>query len=574
MQEFIIQLPHDYCIPQNINKLVPKEWQSILEFINGTIILGIAQGNSETHINEAIAALERKHIEELKNAALAKETLENTYNRDKTEYNAVKNAELKAKESIIETLTEQIKKLNEDASFVFTKKIAPLYEQINDMRSNIANTLVEEKRKLEAAHAEDISLLEAKYEARSEKRIKEITSIYEKQLEDNKNNIRELKTHINGLADNSDIMKKLDPIVKFYDGNNSEKGSLGEAAIGSILSDSYQDAIIEDVSSQTAAGDIIFTWKRMKCLIEIKNKSRLTKDDIDKFLRDVVQCTDTSKVNCAIFISLRTDKFPGKTREFLQLEYHNGTPIIYAYMPPPTKELPYAILCLDKIIGVNNQDCQEELQQHFINYFNHIILYKDYFDAELRKKQREVKAILRHLEKHNALCSQLEPIYSKIAISVDNIRKKKESNIDKTESNIDKTESNIDKTESNIDKTESKIKIYEKQLGDNRNNISRGDVINATSSIIKDTRDHVNGSKNNIKSSKYEELYGFITRDKIDKIIVFQKNNKRDPTRKELIANDILKEYTFKKVNKLFSGKNALSIILEFVLLNNDAFDT
>ena len=55
---------------------------------------------------------------------------------------------------------------------------------------------------------------------------------------------------------------------------------------------------------------------------------------------------------------------------------------------------------------------------------------------------------------------------------------------------------------------------------------------------------------------------------------MFQKNNKRDPTRKELIANDILKEYTFKKVNKLFSGKNALSIILEFVLLNNDAFDT
>jgi hypothetical protein len=66
----------------------------------------------------------------------------------------------------------------------------------------------------------------------------------------------------------------------------------------------YVDTIVEDVSSQTTHGDMLFR-RHLQRMIEIKNKITLTKDDMTKFTRDTQSITEQNKINCAIFISLQ-----------------------------------------------------------------------------------------------------------------------------------------------------------------------------------------------------------------------------------------------------------------------------
>ena len=580
MQEYIILLPQEYSPPKSIAQIAPKEWQSILDFIDGAIMSGIARNASDMDNSSIFYALEQKH-------AAAQSELKNTC-ESMNEALIRAAANIKMNNSIIENLTEQIKKLNEAAATTYSTQIAPLYEQINDLRYKLTISATEEKERLNKIHIEEISHIEAKYEAQIERRIKEITSIYERQIEESRSISIELKSHITDLADQGEVLKKLDPIVKFYEGSNTEKGNIGESAISAILTESYQEAIIEDVSSQAATGDIFFNWRRLKCLIEVKNKNKIVKDDIDKFLRDVAQCSETSKINCAIFISLRTDKLPGRSRELLQLEYHNGVPIIYTYMPPPSKEIYYAVACLDKILSIEGNNINEEIEQHFINYYNHLIKYQLYFETELKKKQKELKVMSRHLEYHNTMCTQLEPLYSKIAnietttVCATDKNNNKEDYSDHFYDHSDKDNSRDNKDEQ--DNKEESLQLDQdpearlRQLA--RAYISlcmknEPPTIDNLCSMLKTSRKNIESAKlKNISSlAKSMHLQSFINQEKIQKIKAFNEEHKRYPSRKDLISGNIFNDHVLRQISKVIKDKNVPKSISEYICtLNQSVF--
>ena len=86
-------------------------------------------------------------------------------------------------------------------------------------------------------------------------------------------------------------------------------------------------------------------------------------------------------------------------------------------MPPPSKEIHFAIACLERIIQTyesTNND-QEELRKHFIDYYREMLDNKKHFTQELAKHQKEVKAITKKLEYYNTLCEQLTPAHAKLS---------------------------------------------------------------------------------------------------------------------------------------------------------------
>ncbi len=366
-----------------------------------------------------------------------------------------------AKDSIIQALKSQ--------STTMQQQLDKCINKLNELQLNFTNSLAEEKAKLESRYETKIDTITVQYKNNIQETVETKDSIIQelktqsssvqKQLDDYKKQLHELQlSHTNSIAEEktrlqtmletkhrieikelnelrakelndlqagtleqlqNTLLEKLDPITKFYGGTNTEKGNGGEVAISDILTTcgTYDDSIVIDVSGQTASGDIIFNWRKMKCLIEVKNKAKLTKEDIDKFIRDVDQ--SAGKINCAIFVSLQSKHFPGRSRETMQLDYANGIPIIFTYMPPPSKEIHFAIACLERIIQTyeTTNNCQEELRQHFINYYAEILSNQKYFSKELAARQKEVKLITKKLEHYNTLCEQLTPAHAKLALN-------------------------------------------------------------------------------------------------------------------------------------------------------------
>ena len=136
-----------------------------------------------------------------------------------------------------------------------------------------------------------------------------------------------------------DINTTLQPVIKFYGSKSSteEKGTAGEKFIYNILttSDRYTDSVTEDMSGVAKHGDLFFKWKQIRCMIEIKNKQTLTNTDIEKFERDIDSSIISKNINCAMFISLRTDLFPGKQRNLIQFDYRNNILVTYLSMSYP-----------------------------------------------------------------------------------------------------------------------------------------------------------------------------------------------------------------------------------------------
>jgi chromosome segregation ATPase len=178
---------------------------------------------------------------------------------------------------------EELKELKSQSNSV-QKQLDDYKKQLHELQLSHTNSIAEEKAKLQAA-------LDSKHRIE----IKELNEQRAKELSVMQNNTLEQLQNT--------LLEKLDPITKFYGGTNTEKGEGGEGAIRDVLTTcgTYDASTVTDVSGQTATGDIIFNWGKMKCLIEVKNKKKLTKEDIDKFIRDVNQSAD--KINCAIFIS-------------------------------------------------------------------------------------------------------------------------------------------------------------------------------------------------------------------------------------------------------------------------------
>jgi hypothetical protein len=86
-------------------------------------------------------------------------------------------------------------------------------------------------------------------------------------------------------------------------------------------------------------------------------------------------------------------------------------------MPPPSKEIHFAIACLERIIQTDestNND-QEELRNHFVDYYDMVSTNKKNLTQELAKRQKEVKSLTKQLEHYTTLCERLTPAHAKLS---------------------------------------------------------------------------------------------------------------------------------------------------------------
>jgi hypothetical protein len=210
------------------------------------------------------------------------------------------------------------------------------------------------------------------------------------------------------------VIELLKPITKHFSGTNVEKGNSGESSISRLLSEKYVDAIIDDVSGDASSGDLIISWRKIKCVIEVKNKTKLTKPDMTKFSNDIIALSDVNRINCAIMVSLQDDAFPGRTRDCFQHDYINGVPVIYLFAPPPSTQIYFALNYLSEFINNQNEKNVEELEQQFNNYYNIVDKQCKYYQKVERIKQKELKEVKLLLTYYTNVRNEIEPLYCKL----------------------------------------------------------------------------------------------------------------------------------------------------------------
>lgn len=81
-------------------------------------------------------------------------------------------------------------------------------------------------------------------------------------------------------------------------------GQIGEETVYNYISTHFTEGILANTSKQGGQGDLHYTYKDMDVLIEVKNKDRITSDDIIKFIRDVKENTN---IVGGVFVSIKQD---------------------------------------------------------------------------------------------------------------------------------------------------------------------------------------------------------------------------------------------------------------------------
>ena len=109
--------------------------------------------------------------------------------------------------------------------------------------------------------------------------------------------------------------------------DNITKGDFGENYVLQVIEEVFPKSSMDDVSGNTAAGDLMWEIDELKCLVEVKNVAQSRNLNVDKFVRDVGLNVNRGKINCGIFVSLKTETIPSKGR--MKLEFVNGVPVLY-----------------------------------------------------------------------------------------------------------------------------------------------------------------------------------------------------------------------------------------------------
>ena len=617
MKEIIIKLDDKYNIPTNIQRITSEEWEIILNYTSNLILKhdSITSKVTESDLSrlfenkykDNISALENKileyeqNINNLKNASENKATeyekllkkqrkdieeqYKSYYADAITSIKASTKEIMESKDHTIQSLKSQMNDMIKTFEQNYTLQVEPLKRQIETLRKQLEDQYLQTSTQITNEKNKIYEQLESKYETklaalRSEhteemtkannNHSKVINDIIEQEHKRTEAKLNEMKEQFNSQFNlKESLIQTLNPLIKFYGGTNVEKGNGGESCVRELLSSckTYDGSLVEDVSGTAASGDIIFTYKNIKCLIEVKNKSKITKEDIEKFIRDVNHSKESIKINCAMLISLQSNQFYGRTRELLQLDYVSGTPVIYTYMPPPVKEIHFAITCLERILQTvtGTSDYQELLQKHFVNYYSNILEYQKYFDNELKKKQKEVKVISKHLDHMNSLCEELSPIYVKIS---------------KTEETSD-VESNVEEDQETIQETNDKESDEPLQLSEDPTeqldqlsniyiNLSiKGKPVSITSisescGVSKKIIEYI-GFKKIASHAKQLYMSQVLTDSKLEKIIAFITANKRYPNRKEITSNKIIPDHTLRNIIKVTKHKKVTDAIENYI---------
>lgn len=432
MKTLHINLRDEYEIPIIIKELTHIEWETLINYVAKILSFPCREKNNNTSDDDIINGLkdtinkleinENTRIKELTNEFNTKTAVQTTYfNELKIRYDKMineLNEELytikNSNNHKIYELTEQFKteydRKYTDSQIKYNKIIDELNDEILTIKKTTSNKIHNEAEQIKNSYEQKYTDLQMKYKTDYESKI----SILNEQLKNKELSIQILNQSINNTNTTHEMFEQIKgsiaPLTVFYGNENSStaKGADGEKKVFDLLQCGYDDAIIQDVSGTPHSGDIWFMKGNMKLLIEIKNKKVLILDDMNKFIGDIKH--NSGNINCGLFISLHTNKFPNKTKELLQIEYIDTVPVIYIHLT--NVSVLYSAISVAFHMTTNKVDYgmnyMTDYQTFLINTITHytkLITTKEKEITQLEKLREECNMKMTNINKKTELSS-------------------------------------------------------------------------------------------------------------------------------------------------------------------------
>jgi len=133
------------------------------------------------------------------------------------------------------------------------------------------------------------------------KELRKQLEVYEKRIEKKDEDIKEMFKYTRSLT-------------------SSEIGREGELEIEEYINSTFENVEIVDVSKRKGESDMWVKFYDYDCvmLIESKNKQRNEINDVEKYMRDVIENKREGKIDCGLYISLRDVSIPKKRKIFFE----------------------------------------------------------------------------------------------------------------------------------------------------------------------------------------------------------------------------------------------------------------
>jgi len=197
--------------------------------------------------------------------------------------------------------------------------IERLEDELTTLRSSlstrISDELKDQRNRIQTENENEV--------ARLNRCIHEMRAEFQQTRE---NDFQRLKETYETTKEN--VLNKLSLFLDDKETKTSTKlGEIGQNAVVEFLEENFREGSLTDTSKTGHQGDLMFVYRGMEILIEVKNKGKIkTKTDVEKFQEDV----RTTSAHGGIIVSTRPGVvFPLKNRGF-DLEYNeDNKPLIY-----------------------------------------------------------------------------------------------------------------------------------------------------------------------------------------------------------------------------------------------------
>jgi hypothetical protein len=446
---------------------------------------------------------------------------------------------------IISDLRKQLTESKQLADIQYEQRLSEakqnMQQQINDLRTQLKTdkAQTEEQVRKHITQLKKMQELELQHKNETITNLSTVLETYKTQQQQTNQFTEHVKL----------INQTLKPIVKFYSGSNEEKGAAGENLILELLRNDkrYTDSIITDTSNKEGHGDILFKWRQLKCMIEVKNKKSIYQTDMDKFTRDVTNLE--KNINCAILISLHTDLFPNRNRDIIQIDFINGTPVIYTYLEN-SNAIHYTISCLEKIVSTSaaSNEQSKMLVRHFINYYSYVRANKRHMEEAIVLANQNLKKLSKQYTECTKIYESITPDYMSISSLLNETNTSNETNA----SNETNTSDEIKQLE-NIKPPTNQAKPTTKPLIDLSNipaaqvqikqaylklaikkQPKNNDVILSTFNITQQELDTLGGYDFLVEQAKSDFISSVVTSSQMHQIIKLRKASPKPLTRPEI----------------------------------------
>jgi hypothetical protein len=306
------------------------------------------------------------------------------------------------------TIQELVNESNEQLKKNYLDKIEELKNEKSDLKKEIQD--------IHSQHRQDLLSSETRVREASEKAMTDIKLRYE--------NEKDLRGWISD---------KFESVISYHNTsmNNTIKGGSGENAVKSMLEEYYTGAIITDISKGGHQGDILFQNDDMKCLIEVKRKQSIKKEDVDKFYNDIRD--NLNSVNTALFISMDCTCIPRKGD--LYLEIVNKIPVLFIYLRNPyytkisIEILKFALSKITNVLNKNitSKEFENDISEIFSNAYKTIDRSKNKIHSvigTIKKQLISLEKIEKGLEERLSSLDEFCNTYNIIVDTSDELHEK------------------------------------------------------------------------------------------------------------------------------------------------------